>query len=69
LLERLGKPVCVHQFVKDFLEDIFSVTVASNSRTDKSTEARLFPRDYIRQTPILLSRNSVGSQDALHLTL
>ncbi len=69
LLKRFSEPVCVHQFVEDFLKYVFSIAIAPNSRTDKLPKARLFSPDYVRQPPILLSRNSVGSQDSLHLTM
>src|SRR3954465_860640 len=39
LLERLGEPVRVYEFVKDFLKYVFSIKVTAHSRTDKLTKA------------------------------
>src|SRR3954463_4558495 len=41
LLERLGEPVRVYEFVKDFLKYVFSIKVTAHSRTNKLAEAGL----------------------------
>jgi hypothetical protein len=69
LFHRLHHPVRLHQFVEDFLQDVFCVAAVGHPSTDEVSQPRFFALDRFRDLLVLLHHHPLFSQRLVHLPL
>jgi len=66
LLHRFHQPVSIHEFVENFLEDVFGVAIVRDALADELAQPSLFPGNRFGDSPILVGDDPVSTQHFLH---